>query len=112
MAADILKEYSSSLEPQLIYDRMQQEQFAKLLESFYRVINETTVEIVEKNVQEHKPVKETQKVEQKNEQISTEETKSEEPKARKNFPLVVKLNPFKEGEKSDMKSEEVKKVRF
>jgi hypothetical protein len=50
MAADILKEYSSSLEPQLIYDRMQQEQFAKLLESFYRVINETTVEIVEKNV--------------------------------------------------------------
>jgi hypothetical protein len=50
MAADILKEYSSSLEPQLTYDRMQQEQFAKLLESFYRVINETTVEIVEKNV--------------------------------------------------------------
>jgi len=53
-AADILREYSETILDPLNspYDRMQQEQFSKLLKEFEKVIKDTTVEIVEKNVSE------------------------------------------------------------
>ena len=44
MAAEILRDYSNMLDPERSpYDRIQQEQFAKLLEQFYLVVKETTV---------------------------------------------------------------------
>lgn len=56
MAADILREYSETILDPLRsnYDRMKQNQFAKLLQEFDKVIKDTTVEIVEKNVNEVK----------------------------------------------------------
>ena len=47
----------------------------------------------------------------------TEESKDKEPKASKNFPLVVKLNPYKEGNEAKMEEAKElakveKKVRF
>lgn len=48
--------------------------------------------------------------------LDSKEEVKEEPKARKNFPIVVKLNPYQEGNTSASvgieKSKSVKKVRF
>ena len=49
-------------------------------------------------------------------EAKAKEESKEEPKARKNFPLVVKLNPYQEGNNSSPvvteKSKSIKKVRF
>lgn len=59
MAAEILKQYGESLDPvNSPYDRMQLEQYTKVLSEFHKVIKETSVEIVEKNVPEVKPATE------------------------------------------------------
>lgn len=93
MAASILQEYTETmLDPETQpYDKILKNKIDHLLDNFKRVFSQFKVQIIEKNI-EPRPILKDQTVSQVKE---AEAEVKEEPKASKNFPIVVKLNPYK-----------------